>query len=95
LHPADIERLLGCFEELLDTGASILVTEHHLEVIARADHVIDLGPGGGPEGGRVVYAGPPTGLAECPESATGAALRAARVSAPVERRGPARRGVSR
>jgi excinuclease ABC subunit A len=74
LHPADVERLLGCFDELLDAGASVLVTEHDLDVIRRADHVIDLGPGGGPEGGRVMYAGPPAGLASRRDSATARAL---------------------
>jgi excinuclease ABC subunit A len=70
LHPADVERLLAAFEELLDAGASVLVTEHHLDVLRRADHLIDLGPGGGPEGGRVLYAGPPTGLVDVAESET-------------------------
>jgi excinuclease ABC subunit A len=74
LHPADVDRLLACFDELLDAGASVLVTEHDLDVIRRADHVIDLGPGGGPEGGRVVYAGPPHGLTACRDSSTGRAL---------------------
>jgi excinuclease ABC subunit A len=74
LHPADVDRLLGCFEELLDAGGSVLVTEHHLDVIRRADHLIDLGPGAGREGGRVVYAGPPSGIAGHPDSVTGAAL---------------------
>jgi len=74
LHPSDVERLLGCFDALLEAGASVLVTEHDLDVIRRADHVIDLGPGGGPEGGRLVYAGPPSGLASAPGSATGRAL---------------------
>jgi len=74
LHPVDVDRLLGCFEELLDAGGSVFVTEHHLEVIRRADHLIDLGPGGGPEGGRVVYAGPPSGIAAHPDSPTAAAL---------------------
>ncbi|MEM7411976.1 MAG: excinuclease ABC subunit UvrA [Myxococcota bacterium] len=59
LHPADVERLLGCFEQLLDRGASIVVTEHHTAVLRRADHLIDLGPGGGPEGGKLLYAGAP------------------------------------
>ncbi len=75
LHPADVDRLLDGFDELLDAGASVLVTEHDLDVIRRADHVIDLGPGGGPEGGRVVYTGAPEGLPSCRESSTGRALR--------------------
>jgi len=76
LHPADIERLLACFEDLLEAGASILVTEHNLDLLRRADHLIDLGPGGGPEGGHVVAAGTPEEVAAVAESATGAALRA-------------------
>jgi excinuclease ABC subunit A len=75
LHPADIERLLDCFDALLDAGASLFVTEHDLTLIRRADHVIDLGPGGGPAGGRVVFAGPPEALAAQRDSLTGAALR--------------------
>jgi excinuclease ABC subunit A len=77
LHPADIERLLECFDALLDAGASLFVTEHDLTLIRRADHVIDLGPGGGPAGGRLVYAGPPDALAAQSDSATAAALRGA------------------
>jgi excinuclease ABC subunit A len=75
LHPADIERLLACFDALLDAGASLFVTEHDLTLIRRADHVIDLGPGGGPAGGRVVYAGAPEALALQRGSITAAALR--------------------
>ena len=74
LHPADVARLLDCFDALLDAGASVWVTEHDLDVIRHADHVIDLGPGGGPEGGRVVYEGPPEGLVDCTDSDTGRAL---------------------
>ena len=55
--------LLGCLDALLDAGASVLVVEHNLDVIRRADHVIDLGPGAGLRGGRVVYAGPPEAIA--------------------------------
>jgi len=78
LHAVDIRVLLACFDALLETGASILVVEHNLDVIRRADHVIDLGPGGGPEGGRVLATGTPEEIARCVESLTGAALRAVR-----------------
>ncbi len=75
LHPADIQVLLRCLDALLDAGGSVLVVEHNLDVIARADHVIELGPEGGPGGGRVVASGPPAAIARS-ASHTGAALRA-------------------
>jgi excinuclease ABC subunit A len=75
LHPADIEVLLRCIDELIGGGASVLVVEHNLDVIRRADHVIDLGPEGGPGGGRVVASGTPEQIARCDASHTGAALR--------------------
>jgi excinuclease ABC subunit A len=59
LHAADVERLLGCLNQLVDTGHSLFIIEHHPRVIAVADWVIDLGPGSGPDGGRIVRAGPP------------------------------------
>jgi excinuclease ABC subunit A len=76
LHAADIEVLLGCLDELLARGASVLVVEHNLDVIRRADHVIDLGPEGGPGGGRLLAAGTPAEIAAVQGSHTGAALRA-------------------
>ena len=75
LHPADVEVLLACLDELLDGGASVVLVEHSLDVIRRADWVIDLGPEGGPGGGRVVAAGPPAAVARAQRSLTGAALR--------------------
>ena len=75
LHPADVELLLGCLDDLLDAGGSVVVVEHNLDVIRAADWVIDLGPEGGPDGGRVVAAGSPEDVARAPESRTGAALR--------------------
>ena len=60
---------------LLEAGASVLVVEHNLDVIRCADYVVDLGPEGGPGGGRVVCAGPPEAIARCTLSHTGAALR--------------------
>ncbi len=74
LHPRDTERLLDTLEDLRDLGNTILVVEHDRDTIERADHVIDLGPGAGEEGGRVVAAGPPADLARSPESLTGAYL---------------------
>jgi excinuclease ABC subunit A len=71
LHPADVQGLLACFDTLLSVGHSLVVVEHHLEVIAAAAHVIDLGPGAGPDGGRLVVCGSPTDVASCPDSVTG------------------------
>jgi excinuclease ABC subunit A len=76
LHPADVVRLLDCFDRLLQTGHSLIVIEHNLDVIRCADHVIDLGPGAGEEGGRVVAAGTPEEVAQVEESQTGQWLRA-------------------
>jgi excinuclease ABC subunit A len=79
LHPADIEVLLHCLDRILEAGGSVIVVEHNLDVIRRADFVIDLGPEGGPGGGRLVAAGSPEVIAASPDSHTGAALRAAGV----------------
>jgi excinuclease ABC subunit A len=76
LHFEDVARLLGAFQLLLAAGHSLLVIEHNLEVIASADWIIDLGPEGGADGGRIVACGPPAALMEHVDSHTGAALRA-------------------
>ena len=70
LHPLDVEVLLGVLQRLIDNGATVVI-EHDLDMIANADWVIDMGPGGGAAGGRVVAAGTPEQLAACPESITG------------------------
>ncbi len=75
LHLDDVRVLLGVLDRLVDAGHTVLVIEHHLDVIKRADWVIDLGPGAGAEGGRVVAAGPPEAVAAVPESVTGRYLR--------------------
>jgi excinuclease ABC subunit A len=75
LHPADVARLLDCFDRLLETGHSLIVVEHDLDVIKCADHVIDLGPGAGAEGGQVVAEGTPEEVAAASESQTGRWLR--------------------
>jgi excinuclease ABC subunit A len=75
LHPADVEVLLACLDELLDAGGSVVVVEHNLDVIRRADWMIDLGPEGGPGGGRIVAEGTPAAVARVRDSLTGAALR--------------------
>jgi excinuclease ABC subunit A len=77
LHPTDVRVLLGCLDELLDEGDSAIVIEHNLDVIRRADFVVDLGPGGGPHGGQIVAQGTPAEVAAVPGSATGEALAAA------------------
>ena len=71
LHPLDVEVLLGVLQRLIDNGATVVVIEHDLDMVANADWVIDMGPGGGAAGGRVVAAGTPEQLAACPESITG------------------------
>ncbi len=75
LHPADISKLLDAFSSLLDEGSSIVVIEHHPDVIKCADHVIDLGPEGGEDGGFLVAAGSPEEVALAPSSRTGRYLR--------------------
>ncbi len=75
LHPLDVSVLMDALEGLLEAGGHVFVIEHNLDVIARADHVVDLGPGGGPEGGRLVAQGTPAEVAETEESLTGRALR--------------------
>jgi excinuclease ABC subunit A len=76
LHFDDIAKLLDAFERLLRSGGSILIIEHNLEVIRRADWVIDLGPEGGDRGGRIVAEGTPEQIAEAPGSYTGRYLKA-------------------
>jgi excinuclease UvrABC ATPase subunit len=62
LHLADVEQLLGLLDRLVDSGKSVIVIEHHQAVMAHADWIIDLGPGAGHDGGRVVFEGPPSAL---------------------------------
>ena len=71
LHPLDVKVLLGVFQALLDHGATVVVIEHDLDVIRNADYVIDMGPGGGEAGGRVVASGTPQEIREKPCSITG------------------------
>lgn len=71
LHPLDVETLLKVFNGLIDSGATVIVIEHDLDVIRNADYVIDMGPGGGAEGGRIVAHGTPEEICECEESKTG------------------------
>ena len=71
LHPADVQTLLQVFQNLIDHGATVIVIEHDIDVIRSADYVIDMGPGGGEEGGRIVAAGTPDDIRRCPSSITG------------------------
>ena len=71
LHPLDVQTLLGVFQTLIENGATVIVIEHDLDVIRNADYIIDMGPGGGDEGGRIVAAGTPEEIRNTPESATG------------------------
>ena len=63
LHPLDVQTLLQVFQTLVDNGATVLVIEHDLDVIRNADYIIDMGPGGGEDGGRVVAVGTPEQIA--------------------------------
>ncbi len=76
LHLADVERLLESLNRLVNAGHTVLVIEHHLDVIKTADHVIDLGPEGGHAGGKVVATGTPEEIAACKSSHTGRFLKA-------------------
>ena len=71
LHPLDVQSLLGVFQTLIDHGATVIVIEHDLDVIKNADWIIDMGPGGGEEGGRIVACGTPEEIAGNPGSITG------------------------
>ena len=87
LHARDVDRLIAILKTLRDVGNTVVVVEHDRRLIEAADHVVDLGPGAGERGGRVVYSGPVEGLVRCAESLTGAYLRGqARIPVPEERR---------
>ncbi len=71
LHPLDVQTLLQVFRRLIAQGATVIVIEHDLDLIRNADYVIDMGPGGGVRGGRIVASGTPEDIAACPDSLTG------------------------
>jgi excinuclease UvrABC ATPase subunit len=71
LHLADVEQLLGLLDRLVDSGKSVIVIEHHQAVMAHADWIIDLGPGAGREGGRIVFEGTPADLVTARSTLTG------------------------
>ena len=76
LHLADVEQLLGLLDRLVDSGKSVIVVEHHLAVMAHADWIVDLGPGAGHDGGRVVFEGTPADLVAARSTLTGEHLAA-------------------
>jgi len=75
LHPLDVRTLLNVFRRLIDNGATVIVIEHDLDVIKNADYIIDMGPGGGDQGGRIVAAGTPGEISKNPDSVTGKYLK--------------------
>lgn len=75
LHMADVNRLIKVMDKLVDAGNSVYVIEHNMEVIASSDWIIDLGPRGGKNGGRLIFSGPPAQLLECQASYTAEFLR--------------------
>ena len=74
LHPLDVQTLLGVFQTLISQGATVIVIEHDLDVIRNADYIIDMGPGGGLDGGRIVAAGTLEDIKKCSQSRTGSFL---------------------
>jgi excinuclease UvrABC ATPase subunit len=95
LHLADLQQLLGLLDQLVDSGKSVIVIEHHQAVMAHADWIIDLGPGAGHDGGRIVFEGTPAALVAARSTLTGEHL-AAFVGSPVKAsREKASRGARR
>ena len=76
LHLADVEQLLGLFDRLVDAGKSVIVISHHQAVMAHADWIIDVGPGAGQDGGRIVFEGTPAELVDARSTLTGEHLAA-------------------
>lgn len=75
LHPLDVQSLLGVFQKLIENNATVIVIEHDLDVISNADFIIDMGPGGGNEGGKIVISGTPEEIMKCSDSLTGKYLK--------------------
>ena len=75
LHPLDVQSLLGVFQNLIDHKATVIVIEHDMDVISNADYIIDMGPGGGKDGGEIVAAGTPEEIAQNSKSVTGKYLK--------------------
>lgn len=74
-HPLDVRTLITIFQRLIAQGATVIVIEHDLDMIANADYIVDMGPGGGESGGRIVAAGTPEDVAGNPKSITGRYLK--------------------
>ncbi|MFM8336912.1 MAG: ABC transporter, partial [Opitutaceae bacterium] len=70
LHLSDCEKLIRVLHSLVDQGHTVVVIEHHLDLLAEADHLLELGPDGGPDGGELLYQGPPEGLLKVRRSPT-------------------------
>jgi excinuclease ABC subunit A len=70
LHPSDVEKLMAQLDGLVESGNTVVVVEHDMDVIAKSDWVIDMGPGAGDDGGRIVAAGPPAEIAKAAGSRT-------------------------
>ncbi|MFC7942044.1 ATP-binding cassette domain-containing protein [Microbacterium oxydans] len=77
LHPSDVDTINLLFDDLLEEGATLVVVEHNLRVVARADHIIDIGPGAGSDGGSLIFSGTPSEIVRDDDSLTGRALAAA------------------
>ena len=86
LHPRDVGRLIATIQGLRDAGNSVVVVEHDEAILLASDWLVDIGPGAGDSGGRVLYEGPPNGVADIAESATGAYLSGRKRIAPPEKR---------
>ena len=71
LHPLDVQTLASVFRSLIESGATLIVIEHDLDIIKSADYIVDMGPGGGESGGRIVACGTPEEIAASKESVTG------------------------
>jgi excinuclease ABC subunit A len=89
LHPLDVATLVGVLDRLVEAGATIIIIDHDLDLLAAADHLIDMGPGGGPDGGHILAAGTPEDVARAPASVTAPWL-ADHLGIPKARRAPAR-----
>lgn len=75
LHSSDVRKLIEVLQRLVDTGNTVIVIEHNLDVIKNADYIIDIGPEGGDEGGQIVAKGTPEEIVQCPQSYTGKYLK--------------------
>ena len=71
LHPLDVRTLISVLQTLLDNGATVVVIEHDTDIIRNADHIIDMGPGGGEDGGKIVASGSVEDIRNCSDSVTG------------------------